>query len=168
MSPHGTVVPTVALPPPLISYTCSDRYALMTEYSVTVPDPDVASVRMMETSLGQVTHLVAQVEASQEERTNQFTDDIETSIASLRTASDELRAESEDKMLFDGNTDMIEALGKLDYLDSSFQALKADSERFAHFQEILKVPVTRCAALTAAPQKAVFLILLRRLPCRAR
>lgn len=119
----------------------------MAEYAVVVPDPDVASVRMMETSLGQVTHLVAQVEAAQEERTNQFTEDIETSIASLRTASDELRAESEDKMLFDGGTDMIEALGKLDYLDSSFQALKTDSERYAYYQEILKVPVTRCASL---------------------
>ena len=118
-------------------------YSLMSQYFVAVPDPDIASVRMMETSLGQVTHLVAQVEAAQEERTNQFTEDIETSIASLRTASDELRAESEDKMLFDGKTDMIEALGKLDYLDSAFQTLKADSERYAYYQEILKVPVTR-------------------------
>ena len=54
-------------------------------------------MRMMDTSLGQVTHLVAQVEASQEERTTQFTVDIEKSIDELRTKADELRSESEDK-----------------------------------------------------------------------
>ena len=36
-------------------------YALMGEYSVGVPDADAASVKMMETMLGSLSHLVAQV-----------------------------------------------------------------------------------------------------------
>ncbi len=64
-------------------------YALMAEYSVTVPDADAASVKMMETMLGSLSHLVAQVESQQEERTTGFTEEIETNIAQLRTKADE-------------------------------------------------------------------------------
>ena len=76
-------------------------YALMADYHVSVPEADVASVRMMETSMGQVAHLVAQCESQQEERTTNFTNDIEKSIETLRSAATELRSDSEDKRLFD-------------------------------------------------------------------
>ncbi len=118
-------------------------YALMADYHVSVPEADVASVRMMETSMGQVAHLVAQCESQQEERTNNFTTDIENSIETLRTKATELRAESEDKMLFDGETPMEEALEKLGGLEETFAVIKQDSERYEKYQEILKVPVTR-------------------------
>ena len=84
-------------------------YALMAEYSVPVMDAEAASMKMMETMQTQLTHLIAQVESSQEERTTQFTEDIETSIAQLRTKSTELFAESEDKSLFDGATEVSRA-----------------------------------------------------------
>ena len=49
---------------------------------------------------------------------------IEQSIATLRTKADELLADSEDKMLYDGDTEMIEALGKLDTAASLTASLK--------------------------------------------
>ena len=97
-------------------------YALMGEYGVPVPDADAASVKMMETVNGSLSHLVAQVESQQEERTTGFTEEIETGIAQLRTKADELMAESEDASLFDGNTDMADALSLLGSLDERFQA----------------------------------------------
>ena len=118
-------------------------YAMMADYSVVVPDADAASVKMMETMLGHLTHLVAQVESQQEEKTNAFTEKIETSIEELRTNASELRQQSEDKSLYDGNTEMIDALAFLERLDAAFQELKADSSRFSEYQEVLKVPVTR-------------------------
>ena len=71
----------------------------------------MASVRMMESSIGSVSHLVAQCESQQEERTSNFTTDIEKSIETLRSKATELRADSENKMLFDGATEMPTALG---------------------------------------------------------
>jgi len=118
-------------------------YGMMGKFSVKVPDADAASVKMMESMLGALSHLVAQVESGQEEKTTGFTEDIETGIAQLRTKADELYAESEDKSLFTADTEMIDALALLEKLDTSFQALKADSTRFAEYQEVLKVPVTR-------------------------
>ena len=118
-------------------------YALCSEYRVSVADSDMASVRMMESSLGQVAHLVAQCESSQEEKTNNFTGSIESSIETLRNKASELRTESEDKRLFDGETEMSEALELLESLTATFDALKADSIRFEQYQEILKVPVTK-------------------------
>ena len=50
---------------------------------------------MMETMLGSLSHLVAQVDSQQEERTTGFTEEIETTIAQLRTKADELLAECE-------------------------------------------------------------------------
>ena len=97
-------------------------YALMGEYGVPVPDADAASVKMVETMNGSLSHLVAQVESQQEERTTGFTEEIETGIAQLRTKADELMAESEDASLFDGNTDMADALSLLGSLDEPFQA----------------------------------------------
>lgn len=52
-------------------------------------------------------------------------------------------AEANDPILFDGETEMVDALSLLAKVDESFQQLKADSLRFADYQEILKVPVTR-------------------------
>jgi len=88
-------------------------YELMGKYAIQVPDADAASVKMMETMLGQLSHLVAQVESQQEEKTTGFTEDIETGIAQLRTKADELFAESEDKMLFTSETEMLDALALL-------------------------------------------------------
>ena len=118
-------------------------YALMAEYAVAVADPDVASVRMMETSLGQVTHLVAQKESEQEEKTNNFTGSIESSIEALRNSASELRTECEDKMLFDGTTPLPDALEKLASLEEAFTVIKDDAARFEQYQEILKVMVTK-------------------------
>ena len=118
-------------------------YTLMSEYSVPVPDADSASVKMMESMLTQLGSLVAQVESTLEDKTNQFTEDIETSIGELRTKTTELSAEAKDPILFDGTTEMVEALSKLEALDQAFQVIKADSTRMAEYQEILKVQVTR-------------------------
>ncbi|KAL3909338.1 MAG: hypothetical protein SGPRY_009465, partial [Prymnesium sp.] len=116
-------------------------YNLMADYSVAVPDADAASVKMMESMLSNLSALVQQVDSTLEERTTAFCDDIETSIVSLRTQATELDAEANDPILFDGETEMVDALSLLAKVDESFQQLKADSLRFADYQEILKVPV---------------------------
>lgn len=87
--------------------------------------------------------LLVQVEGTLEDRTVSFTDDIENSIGVLRTKATELDAESKNPMLFDGKTEMVEALSLLAKLSDSFQQLKADSTRFAEYQDILKVPITK-------------------------
>ena len=121
----------------------NSMYALMNEYHVSVPDNDNASVRMMESSNGQVSHLVAQSQEKQEERTNNFTTDIDAKIEALRTKASELRQESENPILFDGKTEMNDALELIGTLMETFDAIKADSIMYEQYQEILKVPVTR-------------------------
>ena len=121
----------------------NSMYAMMVEYKVNVPDSDTASVRMMESSIGQVSHLVAQNQEKQEERTNAFTADIDAKIEALRTKATDLRQESENPILFDGKTEMSEALELLAQLQEKFDAIKADSVKFEEYQEVLKVPVTR-------------------------
>ena len=122
-------------PPPLPPV----RYSLLTEYNVAVPDADVASVKMMESSSGQVSHLVAQEGEKQEERTSNFTTDIDAQIESLRTKASELRQESDNPILFDGDTDMGEALALLATMQETFDEIKADSVKYESYQEILKV-----------------------------
>ena len=67
-------------------------YALMGEYSVQVPEQDEASRKMLDHSLSQLRYLVAVVDAAQEEKTAQFTDEIDKGISALRTRADELLA----------------------------------------------------------------------------
>ena len=108
----------------------------------------------METMLGSLSHLVAQVESQQEERTTGFTEEIETNIAQLRTKADELLAESEDASLFDGNTEMTDALALLGTLDERFQKLKHDSEEYTHYQALtltLTLALTLTLTLTCSP-----------------
>ena len=118
-------------------------YNLMAEYSVAVPEQDEASRKMMEQSLGQLRYQIAVVESAQEEKTVQFTDDIDKGISHLRTRADELLASAEDPRLFDGGTDVAEAMDVLHRLTATLDELVADSKRFGEYQEILKVPVTR-------------------------
>jgi len=118
-------------------------YTLMAEYAVKARGDDVASVKMLDSQLTSLSHLVAQVESGQEERSGHFIDSIETSIDLLRTRATELFAESEDPRLFDGKTELGEALELVALIDEKFAELKADSTSFAEYQEVLKVVVTR-------------------------
>ena len=60
---------------------------------------------------------MAQSQEKQEERTNNFTTDIDAKIEALRTKASELRQESENPILFDGKTEMKEALELIGALD---------------------------------------------------
>jgi dynein heavy chain len=118
-------------------------YSLMAEYNVRVPEQDEASRKMMDQSLSQLRYQIAVVESAQEEKTAQFTDDIDKGISNLRTRADELLANAEDPRLFDGETEVSEAMEVLSSLSATLDELATDSKRFTDFQEILRVPVTR-------------------------
>ena len=120
-----------------------DMYELMGKYKVPVPDSDTAAIRMMDSGLLQVSNIVAECEAGQEEKTNNFVGSIDTSIEKLRNRASELRTECEDKRVYDGHTPMDEALAMLDVWWASFTELKESSARFESYQEVLKVPVTK-------------------------
>jgi dynein heavy chain len=120
-----------------------DMYELMGKYKVPVPDSDTAATRMMDSGLLQVSNIVAECEAGQEEKTNNFVGSIDTSIEKLRNQASELRTECEDKRVYDGHTPMDEALAILDGWWASFTELKESSARFESYQEVLKVPVTK-------------------------